>query len=223
MPRTKNATKAKTPRGRKITKKTADTTKKAAAAAPVPVLAPTPVVQESAPVEAPVSVFAEQFGRLSELTHQLQENFSTGKQFATEIRKLVSAITRFEKKLAKTTGRRAKRTGTKVQSGITRPVRISDQLCSFLGEDKGAMMARTAVTKRITTYIREQNLQNPENRKQIFPDVKLQTLLMPLVPGDRESGYTFFNLQRYLKHHYQKSESATTKTASTSKGATATA
>jgi len=136
----------------------------------------------------------------------------------------VSAITRFERKLAKSTGRRAKRTGTKVQSGITRPVRISDQLCAFLGEEKGALLARTAVTKRITTYIREQNLQNPENRKQIFPDVKLQTLLMPLVPGDRESGYTFFNLQRYLKHHYQKAESSTTtKTASKSTGATATA
>jgi hypothetical protein len=44
---------------------------------------------------------------------------------------------------------------------------------------------------------------------------------MPLREQDRESGYTFFNLQHYLKHNYQKAE-ATAATASRAKGASAT-
>lgn len=34
-------------------------------------------------------------------------------------------------------------------------------------------------------------------------------MLVPLRKEDRPNGYTFFNLQRYLKHHYQKAETAT--------------
>jgi upstream activation factor subunit UAF30 len=77
MPRTKNAnkaTKAKTTRGRKATSSTKKVAAAAAAPVPTPVVAPTPapIVKEAAPVETPTSVFAEQFSRLSELTHQLQ-------------------------------------------------------------------------------------------------------------------------------------------------------
>jgi len=35
---------------------------------------------------------------------------------------------------------------------------------------------------------------------------------MPLVPDDRQNGYTFFNLQRYLKHHYQKADTTSKST-----------
>jgi hypothetical protein len=51
--------------------------------------------------------------------------------------------------------RRTNTTGRTTQSGITRPVRVSDEMCSFLSEPVGTLLARTAVTKRITTYIRE--------------------------------------------------------------------
>lgn len=200
----------KTAAAKTKTTKRSKTTKVAAAATATaaPASVATPVAAAAAESTAPVSSFTEQFERLSGLTQQLQESFSAGKSFAGEIRKLVSAISRYEKKAQRTT-RRRNTTGRTTQSGITRPVRISDQLCSFLGENKGALIARTAVTKRLTAYIRENNLQNPENRKQIFPDVKLQALLNPLRKEDREKGYTYFNLQHYLKHHYQKVEATT--------------
>lgn len=223
MPRGKTpATKTtkKTATAKRSRKATADKKTVKAAAAPAPAPAPVPASEPSTPTNTEfTSAFADQFERLSGLTQQLQDSFAVGKSFATEIRKLVSAITRFEKKAARTRGRR-NTTGRKTQSGITRPVRISDELCNFLAEEKGTLLARTAVTKRITTYIRDQNLQNPENRKQIFPDVRLQSLLMPLIDADKKTGYTFFNLQRYLKHHYQKAE-ASTATASKTAGATA--
>lgn len=185
------------------TKRSTKTVKAAAAPTPAPV--ETPAV---APVEQPVSVFAEQFSRLSELSQKLQDSFSTGKSFVTEIRRLASVLTRYEKKLS-SKKRTRRNTGRTTLSGITRPVLISDELCSFLGQKKGSLLARTVVTKHITTYIREHNLQNPDNKKQIIPDAKLQRLLMPLREQDRESGYTFFNLQHYIKHNYKKTDAAT--------------
>lgn len=212
MPRGKKtavATKTKT----KSKGATRSTKKAVAAAAPAPAPAPVPApaaAPETTTNEQPESLFTEKFQRLSELTQQLQQTFSEGKAFSTEIRKLVSSITRYEKKAQRARAGRRRRTNGNTQSGITRPVLISDQLCKFLSESKGTLLARTAVTKRITAYIREHNLQNPDNRKQIFPDVKLQALLMPLREQDRESGYTFFNLQHYLKHNYQKAEASST-------------
>jgi upstream activation factor subunit UAF30 len=85
-------------------------------------------------------------------------------------------------------------------SGFAKPSAISNDLCVFLGEKNGTFMSRTDVTKRITSYIREQKLQNPANRKEIVPDMKLKKLLNPTA-GDV---VTYFNLQTYMKGHFLK-------------------
>lgn len=207
MPRTKNVTTSKA--SSKSTKTRKPRAKASAAPAPVVVATPAPVVAAPAPVvAAPESAFAPLFERLGDLVQQFNQTMQEGKKFTTEIRRLVSAVGKFEKKMQKQTRKRRTRTGRTTESGITRPVRVSDEMCQFLGESAGTFLARTEVTKRITTYIREHNLQNPENRKQIFPDKALQAMLVPLRKEDRPNGYTFFNLQRYLKHHYQKAETA---------------
>ena len=157
MPRTKTATKVSKKTSTRKTK-TPKASKAKVNAAAAPASAPAPAAVPAAAVPAPVesenvSVFSESFARLSELTQKFQESIAQSKQFAGEIRRLVSAVTRFEKKMQKRPRRRA--TGRNVESGITRPVQVSDELCSFLNKPKGTLMARTVVTKHITTYIRE--------------------------------------------------------------------
>ena len=70
-------------------------------------------------------------------------------------------------------------------------------------------MARTEVTKHLCNYIKQNSLQNPSNKKQIQPDTSLASLLGPLQPEDKEKGYTYFNLQKYVKHHFPKSSKST--------------
>lgn len=218
MPRKTNATKkSATTKSKKTSRSTEKKVVAAAAAAPV-----TNVVEKTTVVPEQVeSAFKADFDKLGQLTQRLNESNQTSKRVVSDLRKLVSAISRYEKKTLKTSRRRT--TNRNVQSGITRPVHISDALCSFLSVERGTLMARTEVTRRIIAYVRDHNLQNPDNRKQIFPDSKLQPLLQPLLADDREKGYTFFNLQRYLKHNYQKVEASTGKGAkkSTGKGASA--
>ena len=90
--------------------------------------------------------------------------------------------------------------GERKQSGFAKPQAISEELAKFLGMDKDSLIARTEVTQRITAYIKEKELQNPDNKREILPDAALKALLKP-APGDVIS---FFTLQRYMAPHYPK-------------------
>lgn len=89
------------------------------------------------------------------------------------------------------------------------PVSVGDELCDFLGVEKGQMYSRQFITNSITQYVKDNNLQNPENKRYILLDTtdagrKLGALLNPDQP------LTFFNMQRYLKPHYPKVEKGQT-------------
>ena len=79
-------------------------------------------------------------------------------------------------------------------SGFVKPTQISTELATFLGRDKGSEMARTEVTREINKYIREHNLQDPQNGRKINPDSALKALLK-VADGDE---LTYFNLQKFM-------------------------
>lgn len=83
-------------------------------------------------------------------------------------------------------------------SGFAGETNISNELCDFMGLEYGSKIARTEVTKYLSSYIKENNL----SKKQIIdPDEKLKNLL-----GDTSnSEVTFFNIQRYMNRHFVRS------------------
>ncbi len=64
-------------------------------------------------------------------------------------------------------------TTKKRNSGFTKPLELSSELSEFMGESH---MARTEVTKRIWVYIKEHDLQNPKDKREILCDAALQKL-----------------------------------------------
>ena len=86
----------------------------------------------------------------------------------------------------------------KKPSGFAKPTKISAELAKFLCMSEDEEIARTEVTKRINKYVKEHGLQNQENKRVIILDDTLKKLINP--PDDVQ--LTFFNLQRYIKHHY---------------------
>jgi chromatin remodeling complex protein RSC6 len=175
---------------------------KAEVAAPV-VSTPVPV-QVAAPAEdvavedVEASIAAQSVEFMTKLT-QLSSMIASLK---TEYRSLEKKWTRELKVAQKSSSKKKKRAGNRAPSGFVKPTRISDELASFLGKDKGTEMARTDVTREINKYIRSQNLQDSSNGRKINPDSKLQTLLK-LKKTDE---LTYFNLQRYMSQHFQKAE-----------------
>jgi upstream activation factor subunit UAF30 len=151
-------------------------------------------VAETADVETPL---AEQSVEFLAKLQQISVLISSLK---TEYRTLEKKWTREVKAAQKQSSKRKRKTGNRAPSGFVKPTKISDELASFLGKDKGTEMARTDVTREINTYIRAHKLQDKENGRKINPDTKLATLLK-LKKTDE---LTYFNLQKYMSPHFAK-------------------
>ena len=88
-------------------------------------------------------------------------------------------------------------------SGFAKPNKISDELCDFIGEPRGTEKSRTDITRFINAYIKEHNLNKPENKRFILPDDKLRKILN--VDANEEINY--FILQKLISHHFPPSAS----------------
>ena len=205
-------------------KKSRSSSKKAVESAPAQVAqtaTPAPVQQteshanehsnsESDAHNENVSV-AERIGQLvaaNEHFANTQREISTllkkaNKLYAKETRELAVANARSQAKKAKREGEEARE-----PCGIRAPTLISDSMCSFLGCPTGTRLPRTDVTKLVTDYIKKNNLQIQTNKRFFAPDSKLGAILGPLQQKDKEMGYGYFNLQRYLSPHFLKTTSS---------------
>jgi chromatin remodeling complex protein RSC6 len=125
-----------------------------------------------------------------------------------QVRGLEKTITREQKVMRKEVAKRKYRGGNKKPSGFATPTKISDELCKFMSEPEGAEVARTEVTRYIIKYIKDNELQNPENRRIIMPNDELKELL-----GSTETDeVNYFNIQKFMNRHFHKKQtySATT-------------
>lgn len=162
------------------------------------------------------------FERLIKLT---QEHISGLKSVTTELRKLQRDHEVAIKEASKKTKRKVNRDNTnRKASGFASPVTVSDEMYSFLsqfGVEKGQPIARTDVTRYVTSYIRDNNLQNPEYRREIVPNATLKKLLGapeelkdPSDPASKKV-YTYLRLQKYLSKHFPSKKTSTTTTTTT--------
>lgn len=62
----------------------------------------------------------------------------------------------------------------KKTSGFMKALKPSTQLAAVIGPDA---LPRTEVTKRLWAYIKEHNLQNPQNKRNILCDDKLKAVM----------------------------------------------
>ena len=185
----------------------ASSTKQATAPA-VQVAAPVAAAPAAAPATAETDSWTELESQFTSITTRLQEFKALQANLTADVRKLQKNVQRYLKESAKKNKRRKKPAAggaKRAPSGFAKPAIISVQLCSFLGKPKGTEMARTEVTKFLTNYIKEHNLQDAANKRRILPDKALSSLLN--VP--KEDQLTYFNLQKYMKVHFPKPASAT--------------
>lgn len=162
----------------------------------------TPVVENvveavTAPALDVESVISNKF---SDFSDKLQEFASLHSSIKGEFKLLEKIVKRELKNLVKSSLKR-RRSGNKKPSGFVKPTPLSDELCAFLDQPSGTEMARTAVTKEINKYIQANELKDKSNGRIILPDAKL-TKLLKIGPNDDQ--LTYFNLQKYMSHHFPK-------------------
>ena len=193
--------------------KTKTTTKKSQTKKTTKNVVEEPPVEE-APVETPVvDTVSEQKPAFEEETYnveftELQDNLKVAlgliKSLSTQLTSLEKRVVRDRKVMNKKMKGRSKRVvdPNKPPSGFAKPGPVSSELAKFLGLKENELIARTEVTKKITQYCKEHNLQKEQDKRTIHADATLRNLLK-LKKGDE---LTFFNLQKYMKIHYPNKE-----------------
>lgn len=176
-------------------KKAASTEVAAAVAAPVP------VTVDAAAVAA---VAEEDLGAsLQKSITALQEQLNTLKAATHGALTSLKAIEKQSARLAKRADRRRKRSSPKAPGAepkpciFTKPVKITDELCSFLGKPKGTEISRSAVTKGVMAYAKAHSLMDKQT-------IKADAALRKLLTLSETDNLTILNLQKYLGRHYVK-------------------
>lgn len=161
------------------------------------------VVSETVTVAATVSEVdvLESVTKLREFGVKIQQLAGIIAALKQDFKTLDKIISREMKTLHKNSKKR-KANSNRQPSGFVKPTLISKDLAKFLGKENGIEMARTEVSKEINQYIRTNSLQDKDNGRIIIADEKLKKLLN-LSDSDE---LTYFNLQRYMKHHFIKTD-----------------
>ena len=157
-------------------------------------------------IEVTVDPIVRQLNMMAELLDTLGK---TSKALTGEMKMLTRDVNKMRIAATKGKGKRVKKVvdpdAPRKLGALEKPVPITEELAEFLGIAKGEMFSRQFITQSINKYVKEHDLQNPENRRYILLEseagLKLKALLR-----DPDQPLTFFNIQRYLKVHYPKVE-----------------
>ena len=80
------------------------------------------------------------------------------------------------------------------KTGINMELNVSKELAAIIGTDKGEKISRPQVVKRLWAYLKENNLQDPENKQFFTPDAKME----PVFGNERIKA---FSMSKFLKEH----------------------
>lgn len=163
---------------------------------PAPVVEATPEVATPEVADVPTDKFAVVLERLQRFATEVKDTIAVVKALQKEFQKVQKTSAKKTKKVASPAAASKPRT----PSGFAKPTKLSDDLCNFLGVPSGSQMARTEVTRVINEYIKKNSLQDTNDKRTIVPDSKLLSILK-LGEGEK---LTYFNLQTYIKHHFQR-------------------
>jgi chromatin remodeling complex protein RSC6 len=147
---------------------------------------------------------------LKSILQSLTDEVGIMKTLMTTVRSAIKESDKQSKELEKLRNKRSRnkteRAANSQPSGITKPVAISDELAKFLGVAPGTLVPRNEVTKGVSGYVKANGLSDPTNKQKFVLDDREHAKVLRSLLGNPSEDVTYFNLQRYLKHHYIASD-----------------
>lgn len=125
-----------------------------------------------------------------------------GLKFLRSVKSSVKDLNADSGRLAKTKQHRKRREGASQTGGFNKPLHITAELATFLKRNPDELVSRNDVTRFVCQYIKEHDLQNPEDRRVINGDAKLNKLL-DYHPGE-EAPLRYPTIQKKINRHYVK-------------------
>jgi chromatin remodeling complex protein RSC6 len=144
--------------------------------------------------------------QLKSILATITEQSSQMKILLNSVRAVLKDVERQGKELDKLRNKKSRSSADRkkdgLPSGITKPVAISDELAKFLGVKPGTLVPRNEVTKGVSAFVRKFELSDPSNKQKFVLTSKPEGAQLKTLLGNPAEEVTYFNLQRYLKHHY---------------------
>lgn len=192
-------------------KKSRVSTKKEETPAPVPAPAPVVVAEvadEQAEAKTRVVPTRESImTEFAELVNVLETEVARLRDSAADKNsgvKFLRGVTRRVKALQASTARVVKQKQPSARknnnSGFLKPVQISPEIAKFTGLPADQLHSRVEVTKYLCKYIKDKNLQNPDDKRQIVADSALAKILNYDAKTD-DKPLTYYRLQSLLKNN----------------------
>ena len=122
----------------------------------------------------------------------LAEVANLQKQVKEAKKETLAVLSTVEKQLTKSNKKR------KTPKPSTVHYSISPNLAKFFGEDENVTLTRQDAEAKIRAYIKESGLENPENRREIFPDEKLSTICA----SGKEPFLYIGGFKKNIKHNF---------------------
>jgi chromatin remodeling complex protein RSC6 len=163
-----------------------------------------PVGEETTP-DKPVDV-VDSFDELIKLVDdeiesiRTSQNKNTGVKFLRTLNKRLKLLKNKTSKAIKSR-KSTRKPSNNTNSGFLKPVQISKEMSKFTGWESNFPRSRVDVTKFICKYIKDNELQNPKDRREILADDKLKKLLN-YDPKKDDKPLTYYKIQSYLKPHF---------------------
>jgi len=165
---------------------------------------PKPLISKEQPKEQPKEEVKEEVvdenDSFSSLVNAITLLAANVKEIQAKLKVYSKEREKQQKILNKEAAKREK--ARKTPSGFAKPSKISDEMCAFMKIENGSERSRTDVTRFINSYVKENNLYNPVNRRIIIPDPVLKKILRV---GDNDE-VSFFKLQSLLSNHFPVSK-----------------
>ena len=137
--------------------------------------------------------------KISSINKEVKELQAIGKTLEKDFNNVVKVISKKKNK--------SKNSENKNLSGFAMPSLLSEELYDFLKIETGTRVPRKDVTRMLNDYIKLNNLRNESDRRKILPDDTLKSIFK----CTDEDHVTYFNLQTYMKHHFIKEQTQSTK------------
>jgi len=92
----------------------------------------------------------------------------------------------------------------RMPAGFCKPNVLSEELCAFLGVERGSQYTRNEISKRVFDYVREHGLQKPTDRKMVVLNDEMKKLFYITTDADADEDMMeipLFHMQKYINHH----------------------
>ena len=89
------------------------------------------------------------------------------------------------------------------KSGFNMPVNVTSEMKKFIStnQDTDAEITRSHITRTLCAYVKNKDLQNPKDRREILPDTTLKSLFSMDEQNDK---LTYYSMQRKIQQHIVK-------------------